>query len=99
MNKLLKVLKKSGIVKSSVAALLAMSVLLTTFAGMSIFGQGGKLTAATGFASGTGTSADPYMIENASELLLAVTSKDNAGVYYKLANDIYINKVDSADCI
>lgn len=97
MNKLLKVLKKSGIVKSSVAALLAMSVLLTTFAGMSIFGQGGKLTAATEFASGTGTSADPYMIENASELLLAVTSKDNAGVYYKLANDIYINKVDSAD--
>lgn len=46
---------------------------------------------------GTGKDNDPYIITNAAHLKWAV-SNTNTGVYFKLANDIYINdiKVDAA---
>ena len=45
---------------------------------------------------GTGKDYDPYIITNAAQLKWAV-SNTNSGVYFKLANDIYINdiKVDA----
>ena len=46
--------------------------------------------------SGSGTTDDPYLITNASELAYAVTTSANDSTYYKLANDIYIND-DSAE--
>ncbi len=39
---------------------------------------------------GEGTEASPYMITNGAELYWAI-SNSNAGVYFKLANDIYLN--------
>lgn len=50
-------------------------------------------------SKGSGTSAaDPMLITNAAELYWAVMN-ENAGVYFKLTNDIYINdiKVDAAN--
>lgn len=45
---------------------------------------------------GTGKDNDPYIITNAAHLRWAVTNP-NKGVYFKIANDIYINdiKVDA----
>ncbi len=55
---------------------------------------------ATGFAGGSGTQEDPYLISNGSELAyLAQEVNDNdnsySGVYFKLMNDIYLN--DTSD--
>ena len=56
-------------------------------------------TAAEGFAGGTGTEADPYLISNAQELayFVSVTGyrADNEGDYFKLTSDILLN--DSFD--
>ncbi len=41
---------------------------------------------------GTGQENDPYIITNAAHLHWAVTNT-NTGVYFKLANDIYINDI------
>lgn len=47
-----------------------------------------------GYTKGTGTSTDPFIIETAAQLRLCVGTFGEAGQYYKLANDIYINEVD-----
>ena len=43
------------------------------------------------FKSGSGTTADPYLIEDAGQLALAIKT---ASGNYKLANDIYINDIE-----
>lgn len=91
MKMLLKTLAKCKIMKKTLAFVLTFSVLLSTFAGLSILGQNWDGQVATAYASGTGTKDDPFMIADASQLLLVVTSSDTAGKYYKLANDIHIN--------
>ncbi len=51
---------------------------------------------ATSFASGTGTSDDPYIIETAAQLAyLANSTSTLSGKYIKLENDIYLN--DTSD--
>lgn len=52
-------------------------------------------TAATEFASGTGTEADPYIIKTANQLYLLATlgTEETAGKYFKLANNIVISNV------
>ena len=51
--------------------------------------------AADGFASGTGTLDDPYVITTADELYLLATldRTETLGKYYKLGNDITISNV------
>lgn len=59
------------------------------------------------YAAGSGTQADPYIIENAKQLAYLVkhdvieTASNNAsfsmGKYYKLAADIYLNDVTDPD--
>ena len=43
--------------------------------------------------AGDGTQDTPYMIQNASQLLTAIadTDRNREGVYFKLANDIFLN--------
>ena len=53
-------------------------------------------TTAAAFGSGSGTAADPYIITKGSELKLAVTST-NSKLYYRLANDIYLNDVSTTE--
>lgn len=47
---------------------------------------------ANGYASGTGSESDPYIIENEAQLKYLVTDTETAGNYYKLANDIVVNE-------
>lgn len=77
--------------RKALAFVLTFSVLLSTFAGLSILGQNWNGQVATSYESGTGTESDPFMIANPSQLMLVVTSTDTEGKYYKLANDIHIN--------
>jgi len=51
-------------------------------------------SASAGYAGGTGTDADPYIIEKAGHLRLCV-GNFGGGKYYKLNNDIYLNDTDS----
>ncbi len=51
---------------------------------------------AENFASGTGEENDPYLIQNAGELALAV-STGGAGKFYKLTKDIYLNDVSASN--
>ena len=50
---------------------------------------------ATGFAGGSGTEEDPYLISDGSELAYLAQevrgSNNFRGVYFKLTNDIYLN--------
>ncbi len=50
---------------------------------------------ATGFAGGTGTEEDPYLISDGSELAYLAQEvngrNDYSDVYFKLTNDIYLN--------
>ena len=96
MNKFFKELKKSKLVKSSVALVLALSVLLSTFAGMSIFAADSVWdgTEALSYESGTGEQNDPYIIKTGAQLYKLVRDTDTEGKYYKLANNIYLNDVD-----
>ena len=52
-------------------------------------------TAATGFASGSGTESDPYIIESAGQLAYLAETVNNGTDYYdkyiKLSNDIELN--------
>ncbi len=51
---------------------------------------------ASGFAGGSGTSEDPYIIETAEQLAFFAASQSTfEGEYIKLINDIYLN--DTAD--
>ena len=53
---------------------------------------------ADGYAGGSGTSKDPYLIATAAQLARVaeqVNSGTESGKYYRLANDIYLNDVSS----
>ena len=54
---------------------------------------------ANGFAGGTGTEEDPYLISDGAELAYLAQEVNNgnrySGVYFKLTNDIYLN--DTSD--
>ncbi len=78
MNKFFKELKKSKLVKSSVALVLALSVLLSTFAGMSIFAADSVWdgTEALSYESGTGEQNDPYIIKTGAQLYKLVRDTD-----------------------
>lgn len=58
---------------------------------------------ATGYAGGSGTETDPYIIETARQLAYLIKHDvvDSAGAtngkYYKLAADIYLNDVSNPD--
>lgn len=53
---------------------------------------------AEGYASGSGTVNDPYIIETPEQMARLVDYDfDNAGKYYKLTADLYLNDVSSAD--
>ena len=54
-------------------------------------------TLTSGFASGSGTESDPYIIQTAAQLRLAVTGNTKTGVFYRLGNDIAINNTASSD--
>lgn len=50
---------------------------------------------ATGFDGGNGSFLDPYLIRTVGQLRLAIDNTsiyNKAGMYFKLANDIFINK-------
>ncbi len=46
---------------------------------------------ASEYAGGSGTKADPYLIENGEQLALMVTDVNSEGKYYKLTKDIKLN--------
>lgn len=48
---------------------------------------------ASGVSEGSGTQEDPYVIYIGSELAYAVNGGAEGGIYYRLANDIYLNDV------
>lgn len=55
-------------------------------------------TGTTGYTSGTGTAADPYIVTTAAQLRhLARGDANGAGKYYKLGNDIAINDTSYED--
>lgn len=99
MKQILSFIKRSKLCSSAVSCLLALSVILSTFAGMSILaGNTDEVWSgevASGFAKGSGTEKNPYKISNGEELALAVTQ--NKGYYYEMTNDVYLNDVSSAD--
>gem|GEM_PF-2289770 len=53
-------------------------------------------TEATGFAAGTGTAADPFLIKNAAQLYYAIKS-NTEGEFYKQICDITITKSVNTD--
>lgn len=96
MRKFLKSNKRSKAVTGLIALVLTLSIILSTFTGL--FAAAGNLevwdgSTATGFASGTGTATDPYIIENGAQLryLISLGADATAGKVYKLAADIYLN--------
>ncbi len=99
MKQILSYIKKSRLCTSAVSCILALSVVLSTFAGMSILaGNTGEVWSgevASGFSGGAGTAKSPYKVTNGEELALAVTQ--NKGYYYEMTNDIYLNDVSAAD--
>ena len=107
MKHLAKTSKKNKFLSSSLAIVLALSVVLTTFSGLFTFAGSGSSneievwdgTVATSFNEGSGTESDPYKITNGAELLLAVSStgRDSGGnkYYYSLENDIYLNDINN----
>lgn len=46
---------------------------------------------ADGYASGSGTDSDPYLIENGEQLAKLAHDADTSGKYYKITKDIYLN--------
>ncbi len=50
---------------------------------------------ATKFAGGSGTVDDPYQIETAEQLALAIWQNNSSGKHYILTADIYLNDVNS----
>ena len=57
-------------------------------------------TVATSFASGTGTSSDPYVIETAAQLAYLChfngsSNNYSQNIYYKLGNDIILNDISN----
>ena len=93
MTNLFKALKKSRFASSAVSVILAFSVLLSTFAGLSLFAASDVWdgSVADSYASGSGTSGDPFVIETAAQLKKLVTDTETEGKFFLLANDIYLN--------
>ena len=95
---------KKRICSSSVAVILALAVILSTFSGMFILA--GVLPSiwsgqtADGFAEGSGTETDPFIVSNGEELALAVSStgrdKNGNQYYYSMSTDIFLNDVTNA---
>lgn len=63
-------------------------------------------TKATTYAGGSGTASDPYLIENGAQFYKMVAENSNTSStdtelaspkYFKVINDIYLNKVTDAD--
>ena len=58
---------------------------------------------ATEFAGGTGTSADPFIIQSAAELRFMVlnysTHDASNGKFFKIVNDIYLNDVANGNSV
>lgn len=85
---------------SFIATLLAFSIILSCFSVISVVSaetaEVWDGTAATEFAGGTGTEADPFLIENGGQLYKAVKDlgKDSSGnaLYYLITKDIYLNE-------
>ena len=50
---------------------------------------------ANSFAGGTGTHANPYLIENAEQFAKAISNTSEPGKYYKFTSDIYLNDVSA----
>lgn len=99
MTNLLKAFKKSRLASSAVSVILAFSVLLSTFAGLSLFAASESWdgSIADSYASGSGTSADPYVIKTAAQLKKLVTDPETEGKFYVLENDIYLNDTSSVN--
>lgn len=105
MNKLFNKTGISRLLSAFLSIILAFTVLVSTFTGLAAepanAGEGTAQwdgLAASGFAVGSGTKADPYIVSTPAELLLAVTSTGmdgNTQLYYKMVNDIYVNDVSS----
>ncbi len=101
-----KLFKNRRILSIPLSVAVAVSLLLSTFAGLGVFAEISEQrkpwdgTAAVSFEKGSGTAADPYIVSTPSELLLAVTSKGKDGgdqLYYEMVNDIYVNDTSDAD--
>ena len=103
MRQFLHTLKRSRIATSAVALILALSVLISSFGGLSIFAgvANGAWSGneANKYASGAGNVDDPYVIETPEQLALLVSegAEKTAGKYYVLANNIYLNDTSKAD--
>lgn len=103
MRQLLHTLKRSRIATSAVALILALSVLISSFGGLSIFAgvANGAWSGneANKYASGAGNVDDPYVIETPEQLALLVSegAEKTVGKYYVLANNIYLNDTSKAD--
>lgn len=50
-------------------------------------------TIAEGFAGGTGSESDPFIIETANELAYAIKSNGLGGKYFVITHDIYLNDI------
>ena len=100
MRKLIQTLKSRKPARSSLAIILAFSVLLTTFSGLAVFAGVAQWdgSTATSFESGTGSQDDPFIIADGAQLKYLVTLGAEAtdGNYYQLANDIYLNSASTA---
>ena len=102
MRKFLNSKTRSKAVTGLIALVLTLSIILSTFTGL--FASAGSQdvwdgSTAAGFASGTGTATDPYIIENGAQLryLISLGADATAGKFYKLAADIYLNDTTVAN--
>ncbi|MBQ9769169.1 MAG: hypothetical protein IJW27_03085, partial [Clostridia bacterium] len=101
MRKFLNSKTRSKAVTGLIALVLTLSIILSTFTGL--FASAGSQdvwdgSTAAGFASGTGTATDPYIIENGAQLRYLISLGDaTAGKFYKLAADIYLNDTTVAN--
>ena len=59
-----------------------------------IVGASSSYIYADGFASGTGTKADPYIISNATELKYFGENYHNSYSYYKITADIDLGNIE-----
>ena len=56
-----------------------------------------SISLAQGFAGGTGTKINPYIISNAAELIYFAQNYNNKTDYYKITNDIDLGDIDWTD--
>ena len=93
--------------KKTIAVIIAVMVVLSSIVSTIVLVSANTIdvwdgTAAESFAGGTGTEADPYLIENGGQLYKMVadytkfTAADVASVvptYFKITKDIYLNNI------